>query len=52
MDLLEEVVKDITEGADLRVREDYIPTRTPNAHSALTDGKWVTDGVANLCWTF
>ena len=46
MELLEEVVKDIIEGADLKVQDTYVPTRTTNARSALVDGKWVTDEVA------
>ena len=46
MVLMEEVLRDVTDGADLRVREDYVPTRSPNSRSAIVDGKWVTDEVA------
>ena len=46
MDLLEEVVKDIEDGADLKVKDGYVPTQTPNARSAVVEGKWVTDEVA------
>ena len=44
--LLEDVVKDIVEGADLKVKEDYVPTKSPNAKSAHVKGKWVTDTIA------
>ena len=46
MELLVEVVKDIVDGADLRVADTYVPTVGKNAPSAIRDGPWVTDAVA------
>ena len=45
-DLMELVIDDIVNGADLRVAETYIPTRGKNARSAILDGPWVTDAIA------
>ena len=44
--LLEEVVHDIEHGADLALKEGYVPTRSKNAKSAALKGKHVTDTVA------
>ena len=47
VELLEEVKKDIVNGADLKVDEGYKPTESRNAKSAYSDGKYVTDEIAS-----
>ena len=44
--LLEEVVVEIVRGADLCVRENYVPTRSANTRYAFIKGKWVIDTIA------
>ena len=41
--LLEVVIPDILQGADLKVGSDYIPQRAKNAHSAYEEGYCVTN---------
>ena len=45
-ELLEMVCKDIEQGADLRVGENYVTISGTNAPSAIKDGPWVTDTIA------
>ena len=44
--LLEEVINDLENGADLAVGDKYKPTVSKNAASAFEKGKYVTDSIA------
>ena len=41
-----EVIKDVEQGADLALKEGYVPTRSKYAKSAAKKGKHVTDTIA------
>ena len=43
---MEKVIKDVEQGADLALKEGYVPTRSKNAKSAADKGPWVTDTIA------
>ena len=44
--LMEKVIKDVEQGADLALKDGYVPTKSKNAKSAADKGPWVTDTIA------